>query len=159
MPKKTKKPTKSLSAADTDKYANFLDSLELIAIAAKSCSFHLDRSGYMQFRRATKRPVRVLGEQSQVSSIKEDHFDAEVRFSIGLAAEGAGEGEVEKSLSLECTFEAHFHTGPNPADIVYAERFAESELRVVLRPFARQLIADMTTRMGIAPVFLPLRFR
>lgn len=155
MPTKPKKPQRLLSAHDTDKYASFLDSLELIAIAAKNCSCHLDRYGYIQFRKTVKRPVRILGEEPKVSHLKDDHFDAEIRFSLKFAAEG--ESTVEKSLSLECVFEAHFHTGSNPADQVYAEKFAHSELRFVLLPFARQFIADMTARMGIVPIFLPLR--
>jgi hypothetical protein len=155
MPTKTKKSQRLLSAPDTGKYASFLDSLELIAIAAKSCSCHLDRYGYMQFRKTVKRPVRILNEEPKVSNLRDDHFDAEIRYILKLAAEG--ERTIEKSLSLECVFEAHFHTGSSPSDRVYAEQFAQSELRFILRPFARQFIADMTARMGIGPIFLPLR--
>ncbi len=149
------KKKKLLSAPNTIKYETFLDSLELIAIGIKACSCNLDRLGYMQFRQNTKRPVRILEEEAKVTSLKDNHFDAEIRFSIRLASES--QATPDASLSVECIFEAHFHTGADPADRAHVEKFAQSELRFLLLPYARHFVTDMTARMAIGPIVLPIQ--
>ena len=90
-------------------------------------------------------------------SLKDNHFDGEVRFRLRLASDE--QSDVEPSLVVECAYEAHFHFHPasDQVDRDYVQRFVQSELPFVLLPYARHFVSDMTSRMQIGTIILPLR--
>jgi preprotein translocase subunit SecB len=90
-----------------------------------------------------------LSEQYKPTEIGDGYFEAEAQYGVTMA-----EGE-RLALKIECTFEVHMHA-PAPVQPEMAKRFAESDLRFVLLPYARYFITDMTSQMQIPPLVLPL---
>jgi preprotein translocase subunit SecB len=142
-------------ALATEGYESFLDSLIMIAVGIKSCSCALDRTAYGLFKANCKRPLRTLGVLPSLTYIKDNHFDGEVRFVLRHSRDE--QSEPEKSLTIEFVFEAHFHTQTPEANKAFAKRFVESELPVILLPYARHFVSDITARMQIGTIVLPLR--
>jgi preprotein translocase subunit SecB len=147
--------TKSRPGTVTDSYDAFLDSLELFVVGIKSCSCALDRPAYTQFRRRCKRPLRRLEIRGKLTRVEDDHFDAEVFYGLKFAQDE--QTAPDPSLLIECVFEAHFHTISGKAEKLHAERFANSELAALLLPYARHFVSDITSRMEIGTITLPLR--
>jgi hypothetical protein len=87
----------------------------------------------------------------RVRSIGKGHFDAEGDYTMMVA----GSEEEPPALKIDCVFEVHMHVKP-PFDKSHAERFAESELQLILVPYARQFISATTSQMSIPPVIAPL---
>jgi preprotein translocase subunit SecB len=146
--------TKKKSTADsrTKSYEEFVRGLRLIILALRSSSSRIDRQ---EFFRATEeeKPTaeRKISANYEVEQIGEDFFDAIGKFTLTVRAAGAGEA----LLTVECAFEAHFHTKGGP-DKEFAKRFTESEFRLVVWPYFRQFVSDMTARMYIPPIIPPL---
>jgi len=83
-----------------------------------------------------------------------DFFDAEGRFELTVSSK---EGD-KPALAVECIFTAHIHAA-EPVSKEFAKRFAESELWIVMLPYGRYFITDITTRMSIPPIMIPLAAR
>jgi len=68
-----------------------------------------------------------------------------------------GEKEIA-ILNLVAEFDAFFSVEPlteYPED--YAARFAKTEAKIIVWPFLREFVADVTTRMGMSPAIqIPL---
>ncbi len=151
MPTKLKN---SRTALDADRYVNFAAGLELVGLGLKSASCQLDRIGYVRFRQNAKKLFRTLDGDAKITDLGERHFDAEVKFTLMLRP--GPRAAADKSLSVEYAFEAHFHIQPGTADRALVERFVQSELPIILLPYARQFISTITAQMAIPPIVIPL---
>jgi preprotein translocase subunit SecB len=59
------------------------------------------------------------------------------------------------AIAVECTYVAHFHCDGCEVTREFAERFTQSELRLVVWPYFRQFVNDATARMAIQPIVIP----
>jgi preprotein translocase subunit SecB len=99
---------------------------------------------------------RTLGADYRVDAIKDDHFDISADFTVSIQAIGADGMPEEKSyLSVQCVFYGHFH-GRGKVKEEDVRRFADHEARLVFVPYLRQFVTDMTARMSIPPLMIPL---
>lgn len=136
-------------------YEEFVRELGAVAVALRSCSANLDRGLYFELREKRKKNIRrSLKPEFKLERVAKDYFD--VLASIEVAIHDASSDH--EALRVECAFEGHIHATP-PLRKEYAERFATSDLRVVMWPYMRQMVSDMTMRMAILPIFLPIIYK
>ena len=145
---KAMKMTTTLQPACDSEYTVFLAKLKLVGLGLKSSEAYLDRQKFWKLADKGKQSTQRVSETYTVTEVGERYFEAEGRFDVTL-----GSGEAT-GLRLSCTFEVHMHA--TTITKAMAERFAESDLRFVLLPYARHFISDMTGEMAIPPLVLPL---
>ena len=128
-------------------YEAFVQGLRVIGIALASCVCNLDREAYYEL----KDQANSFSHEYELTEAGKDYFDATGRFSVTVA-ESTGR---TPALSVKCIFQTHFH-GQEPILRQHAERFTNSELKLILVPYARQFVTSITSQMSIGPVILPL---
>jgi hypothetical protein len=64
-------------------------------------------------------------------------------------------GEEVHPLHIECSFSALFHLGA-PCDGKSADHFANTEAKLIFWPYLRHFISDISYRMAINPLVIPL---
>ncbi len=132
-------------------YEDFLHGLQLIDLSLKSCSAFVDSGGLFGMLSKDKSPVRAFRNEYKLTKIGQKYFEAEGQFTVTESANP----DSAPPLKMEFVFEVHMHATAS----VWkegAERFVESELRLLLIPHARQFVLNMCGQMGIPPVVLPL---
>jgi hypothetical protein len=145
---KKKKPTLPRSPLPYDSdYDAFVQELELVGLALKSCNCDLDRSAYFSL---TKQ-VRAFSQKYRSTDLSERSFDAEGDFELSISESA----EKVPAVKMECVFKVHIHA-KEPLSPEYAERFIDNELRLILVPYARQLFFTLSGQMSIPPLVLPL---
>lgn len=145
MPPKTKKSP----ANNNHGYEEFVRGIELIGVALTRCSASLDRD---RFRKASeeKHVHPSLKDTYRLSDFQSKCFEAVGEFVVRIVAD-----DEQPCVVVECEFTAHFHA-QSDLDQQYAKRFSESEVQLVLVPFARQFIAGISGSMCIPPLVMPL---
>ena len=131
-------------------YEEFLRSLKLIALGLTTSSTKFDRYAYAQIL-DEKNEVRSISAEYELERAQDDFFDAVAKFRITVSNKKTGLA----ALSIECTMDAHFH-GKKKLEAGLAKRFIASELRLVVWPYFRQFVTDITSRMAIRPIVIPL---
>jgi hypothetical protein len=145
MPRKLKTIISQTEAAD---YMEFLSTVQLVGMGLKSSSASIDRMVFFDLVEE-KKPVRHLSEEYASTDVGKDYFNLEGRYKIAVA------DEARTGLLIQFVFEVHMHA-KGPVDPQMAKRFANSDLRFILLPYARQFVTDITGQMQIPPVVLPL---
>jgi preprotein translocase subunit SecB len=146
--------TKKTTGTDS-RYKQFLENIELLAIGLESLSSSLERADYS--KAVSERPSDLIYEirsRFEISEFDDHHFDVSASFTF--------ETKIKAQTPLilvEATFSAHFHSKKNSLQKKYAEQFAGSEARLVFWPYFRQTVADITSRMHIRPITIPMSFK
>jgi hypothetical protein len=144
--------TTSKKSIQNDKaYESFIEGLQLIDLALKSSTSTLDRDAFFDILGKRKTVIRAFRDDYKITEVGKKYFEAEGRFTLSVSETA----ESAAVLKMEFVFEIHMH-GAAPIWKEGAERFVQSELRLVLVPYARQFVASMTSQMGIPPVVIPL---
>jgi len=147
MPRKKQKRTPI--TADSD-YTQFLKSIDPITIALAGSRLSVDRDRYFD-----EGPKRLSVAWSCVPvTVKKDYFEAEAKVIVKLGSEG----EAKPSVQIEATFQMHIHAG-RPIVRAFVDRFADSEVRILIWPYFREYVSNVTGRMYIPPVILPMATR
>jgi hypothetical protein len=155
MPKPKKLKTTSTPTLADKGYSDFIRSLDLRSLGLTTCSSTLDRDAFFRLYAKGAQPARRLIEAYRVARVGTDFFDAEGRFQVILSTRK----EANKpALMIDCVFTAHIHA-EEPVSADFAKRFADSELWIVMLPYARHLITDITAQMAIPPIVIPLASR
>lgn len=132
-------------------YREFLRSVKLYIIALDEISTKINRDAYWERSKDEKAIVRTINAAYKADDVDGGHFDVLASFTIKLAARD----DDSSLLTLTCKYRAHFHANFDIKDS-FAERFAKSEAKIVIWPYFRQLVSDVTGRMYIPPVIVPL---
>jgi preprotein translocase subunit SecB len=132
-------------------YENFLRSVRLIAIGMRDCRCSLDRRNYVLVLREKEAGLTRINAEYKLTNTGSRNFDASGSFSLNI------EHKEKKNevLSVVCSFEAHFHAEFGPGSEL-PKRFVDSELRLILWPYFRELTSNLTAKMAIRPVVVPL---
>jgi preprotein translocase subunit SecB len=126
--------------------------IELFAMGIHSCSCKLDRPKYMRMRnRDDDSEIRHVSATAKLEDHGDFYFDGSVMYELLVRDKKSG----LEPLKLECTYEAHFH-GPKSIPRDEANRFLQKYFKIISWPYFRQFVSDMTARMSIAPLILPL---
>ncbi len=95
--------------------------------------------------------VRHVSVKARLEDHGEFYFDGSVMYELLVQ----DKKNSVNPLKLECTFEAHFH-GPKSIAPDEADYFLQRYFKIISWPYFRQFVSDMTARMSIAPLVLPL---
>lgn len=132
--------------ARIDAYTDFVKSLELFTIALTSSKFRVNRYEFFKQRDADL----VVGVSCKANKIRRDHFDLQAELLLQLRRKRA-----RPILELSATYHLHFHAAP-PLDPKLARRFADSDARLVLWPYFREYVNNVSARMYVPPLLLPI---
>jgi len=146
-----KKASTQLSNTPDRSYEAFLQTVRPIALGLVECVSKLDRATYAGFQGAKDDSVRILSSEYELTELGKGCFDAAGTFTLAVAQTA----KSEPALKVQCKFEAHFHCKA-PLEKKLAERFVASELRLVLWPYFRELVSNITAKMAIQPITIPL---
>jgi preprotein translocase subunit SecB len=140
-----------LTTAGSNKYETFLRDLNLFDIHTVRSSTEVNRRRYFEVHGRKREPLYTLLVKCELSDVGEGYFDTTSTFRLNVR--GARTGKA--LLTIECTLVGHFHThGKVATDL--AQRFAESDLELIIFPYFRQFVFDTTARMSIPPITVPL---
>jgi preprotein translocase subunit SecB len=128
-------------------YQAFLASLDVYMIALTHSAFRIQRDEYFEGSEDNKISFKL---SSKSNSVGEKHFD--VRSTLNLTA--SNEKSKKILVRFTATFELHLHASPVNEEFV--KRFCESEIRLIVWPYFREYVSDVTARMYIPPLILPL---
>lgn len=143
-----KKPATKLKAGSN--YSAFLHGLALVGLGLQSCGTELDRSGYALLDK--EHTERRISTSYKLLGSNREFFDAEASFTLTILNTQSD----SRVLSVRCTYEAHFHCDKCDEHRGFAQRFTDSELRIVMWPYFRQFVNDMSGRMAVPPILVPL---
>jgi len=141
---------KNLNTSNDGRYERFIRDLKLIGLGLESSHTRLERDEYMSIRRVRKEPTRRIQSDYKLSDSGKGYFDCLADFNLVFEHPE----NKELLLRVDCTFRSHFHTGTKNFDAM-ARRFVSSEFKLIIWPYFRQFVTDVTARMGIAPVLVP----
>jgi hypothetical protein len=141
MPTTTEKRSKA--AFD---YTAFIESLELRTINLKESTCEINRDEYW------KDEERSIGYKfsSEPIGIKGAYFDARARLELLMS----GEKSKSSMVKIAATFDLHIHA--KTALKEYVTKFCKSEIRLIAWPYFREFVMDISGRMYIPPIILPL---
>ncbi|MGB7589796.1 MAG: hypothetical protein WCD04_06215 [Terriglobia bacterium] len=130
----------------TDRYTDFVQSLDLIIIALRSSSARIRREEYFEDDKCDLSVAVAL----KPAGFSRDHIDLQAKATVKLTSKRSG-----CLFELSVTYELHFHT-KHPPDAKLVRRFADSDAHVVLWPYLREYVSDVSARMYVPPIILPL---
>jgi hypothetical protein len=140
-------PTKN----DSEQYAKFLREIRLVGLAMENCSSIIRREEY--FAAITKKTMdRSISSEYQLHEVQKEFFNVRSRFTLDVKHKV----KSLQVLTVKCTFIAHFHSLHGQIPRRFVERFSQSELRLIMWPYFREFVSDMSSKMAIPPLLIPL---
>lgn len=82
--------------------------------------------------------------------LSRDHFDLQGEATVKLTGRRS-----DRLFELSATYELHFHGKP-PLDAKLVRRFSGSGAHFLLWPYLREYVSDVSARMDIPPILLPV---
>ena len=144
----SKSKRQNIPEQEDNNYIEFLKNIELVALALNRSGAEINRELY-----EGSASSRNISAKSRLSDLSDTSFDAVGSFELTVR------NKADKTaLKVECVFEGHFHS-EKLLTRSFAERFVDSELRLVMWPYFRQFVFDITARMWIPPVLIPFSTR
>jgi preprotein translocase subunit SecB len=126
--------------------------VDLFAIGLDDLRASLDRSKYADaYGEDNRRIVRRVQSVYRVSEYSKEHCDISATLYLRIEASGF----EDPVLAIDVTITGHFHP-KGSFSRAEAEQFAKTEARLIFWPYLRELVSDVTGRMHISTVTLPL---
>lgn len=145
----TKKITKTGTANSS---RSVVDRLDIFAIGVESISAKLDRSNYAAaYSGSNKKIARRIESVYQVADYSEEHFDVTGMLFLRIKANGF----EDPILSIDIAITGHFHP-KSTLSREDVEQFAGAEARLIFWPYFRELVSDITSRMHVRVITLPV---
>ena len=146
MPRKKNLPSKLDS-----QYSSFLRGINLVALGLEVCRTTLNRDQFWELD-DKKQGVRRISADYQLLEVRKSFFNVSAKFKMSVEDKQG----TSTALLIECEYGAHFHYAESADAKEFAQRFTESELRLIVWPYFRQFVNDVTGRMTIPPILVPL---
>lgn len=138
--------------ASEQSYKDFLQGVELFALGLDSIDAKLDRERYADAHTENSKKIKNSIENSlTLAEYSPEHFDVAANFLFTMQLD-----DNSPFLKIAAKYEAHFHWKDGSPSREHAERFAEGEARLIFWPYFRQMVSDITARMHIRYVTIPL---
>lgn len=148
------KPTPS-DVAETSKQVHprvqFIRSVKFAGLGLDSVSAKTDRNAVASAKQAEKSLFNDVTINQSLLAFDEDHFIVRAVLKVVQHVEGSPKPLVQ----IEAAFTAKFNLA-SPFDKSFVEAFAQVEARLVFFPYMRHLVSDITYRMSVDPIVLPL---
>ena len=141
-PTATEKRTKTPALT----YTAFIASLQLHTVNLKEASCNIDRDQFWSEEdkdisyKFTSEPVTIEG----------DRFDARTTLDVTMTTEKS----KKHVLKISASFDLHLHAKEAPKE--YVTNFCKGEIRLIVWPYFREFVMDISGRMYIPPIILPL---
>jgi hypothetical protein len=147
-------PEKKISRTkhESVNYAEFLRGIKLVGLALSNCSASIDRLTYFELTGKKKNNTRTISAEYKLDEVEKDYFDVSARFTLTVE----DKMKPSKALAVECVFAAHFHCTAPEVPREFADRFTQSELRLILWPYFREFVSGITAKMAIPALLIPL---
>lgn len=145
-------PKRSASLVSrTRQYSDFLKGVKLYIVALDHASSTIDRERYWECNERKNGMVRMIETSYEATAIEGTHFDVIGRFEMKILS------TTDKSelVTVGCQYSSHFHSRTR-VDKEEADKFANAEAKIILWPYFRQLVTDLSARMFIPPIVVPL---
>lgn len=137
------------AVAQTERYRRFLRDLDIKSIALVESSFRIDRRRYFK----VDEHERAITWRTLEKGTGKGFF--EPRIVLMLTA--SQEGSPKPFLELEASFELHIHIEEDGAETdQLIEQFCASEIKLIVWPFFREYVTNVTARMHVPPLTLPI---
>jgi preprotein translocase subunit SecB len=88
--------------------------------------------------------------KADLLALGEYYFDVRAKLEVTVT----GRKTKAHLVEIVASFDVHFHSEELPKQLV--ERFCNSEARLIVWPYFREYVSDVSSRMYIPPVILPL---
>lgn len=141
-------------SSSSDNYVRFLKAAALQGIGLEKAEAEVDRIALAEAQLKQEDIGSTLETSFDVLHHTEDHLAVGAHFIL-LQRTGKKRKGAKPLLRIECGFSALFKLG-FACDEAMANRFTNAEARLVFWPYLRHFVADMTYRMSINPVLVPL---
>ncbi len=142
---------KKKSSSVTDEYAAFVRKLRLTGLGLDNASASLDREALAKAQQAPQEVTLQLNLNESIGPSSEGHFVVIMNFE--LIQKSAT--ETNALLTIQGSYSGLYSCEGSPKRELL-ERFSNGEARLVFWPYIRQHISDLTSRMSISTILLPL---
>lgn len=146
----TKKKKNTLPTPDI--YLQFLENITLRGIGLDSAEVAVDRNALSEA--AVAKIVADLSIEGTFSVLSNQAETLVVGATFKLKQETKNNPE-EAVMRIDCSFSALFSLLA-AVDQASAERFANNEAKVIFWPYLRHFVSDISYRMAVTPMLLPL---
>jgi preprotein translocase subunit SecB len=145
-------PAKKSSLTNRDQqYALFLKGIKLLGFGMLESRTTQNRAAYVALSEK-KRLGRRISTEYHTMEVEKAYFNTSAKLSLIMEDK---RDPASPAVVVECTYVAHFHCDGCEITRDLAERFTQSELRLVVWPYFRQFVNDATSRMAIQPIVIP----
>jgi len=128
-------------------YQAFLASLELYTVALAEASCKINRDQFWEKDTEHKNSYRIT---SRPVALEDDYFEIRSTLTLNVTGRKADLPLVR----VVASFDLHFHSPKVSKECV--GKFCESDVVLIVMPYFRELVTDVTARMYIPPIILPL---
>lgn len=146
MPTVDEKVEMKAKPAPPDAYRAFLKGLQLRVINLKEASCDIDRDAYWESK-DRKLEYKMTAESR---GFGEDYFDVRAKLDATMTG---GKPKIHL-IKISATFDLHFHAEAITKALV--DKFSNAEFRLIVWPYFREYVSDVSSRMYVPPVILPL---
>lgn len=170
MAKKTTTPNGTDAA-----YRRFLLQVNLYALGLDSMSAQIERDSYA-LAHADSAPdvVRIIESSFELIEFNQEQFGVKATFCLKIKYQKRSAGDKlppppepeaisvqvdEDLLNIKSSFTAQFHCKKTKSVKDHASRFSQSEAKLIFWPYFRQTVSDVTARMSIRPVIVPVSLK
>jgi hypothetical protein len=145
-------PKRSASLVSKPKqYSDFLKGIKLYIVALDHASCAINRERYWERTEQKNGMVRTFEASYEATTIEGTRFDVIGRLEMKILSTK----DDDELLKIACQYSCHFHARTR-VDERAAQRFANAEARIIIWPYFRQLVTDLSARMYIPPIIVPL---
>lgn len=137
-------------ARGDSRYDAFLRELKPYGLGISSASCSVDRRLYRSLR-DEKKSVRSISARYKLEFIKGNAFEPAANLELVIT----DDAKEKTALTIKCEYQAHIHTAGKVSREL-AERFTQSDFRLMVWPYFRQLVTDMSARMSVPPIVIPI---
>lgn len=146
MPRSKRQPSQSSASG----YIDFVKALRLNNVSLESGSFDIEHRAFARKHEESENPTAEIGGRQSIAELEHSSFSVRGEYKVAI------KGPRGKDfVRIDCAFIASFSLEEEFQED-HARRFAGNEVRLILWPYLRQFISDVTMRMSIPPLVLPL---
>jgi hypothetical protein len=144
------------AATSNDNYEEFLRGIQLRLLSLRECSANVDRNAYWHVVEDQHPTAPQLSAQYVVGTVEKQSFTLVAE--LGLLVQKPRAPRSAKSngaLSVRATYDTRFDCKKR-VTAEHVERFAREDVRLLIWPYFRELVSNLTARMWVPPILIPL---
>jgi preprotein translocase subunit SecB len=129
-------------------YQEFIRSLELYMIALTESWFKINRDDYWKDRETERNTTYKV--EAKPTEIGDEYFEIRCTLTLDVKAEK----EKTPVVHIVASYDLHLHSSAISKD--YVHKFCQADVLLLVIPYFREFVTDITGKMYIPPIVLPL---